>query len=242
MEDVSVLLAKAHAGDGEARELLIEKNLGLVHAVVARFLGRGAEREDLFQIGVIGLLKAIDRFDTSYEVRFSTYAVPLITGEIKRFFRDDGPVKISRTIKEQSCRVQRAREVLLTRWGKEPTLTELVTETGLSLEEVIVALEASGPVESLYAPAYGEEREGVYLVDTIRSTDNGEEKMLNHMLLGSLLEELSPKERQVIEHRYFHNKTQCQVAGLLGMSQVQVSRLEKKVLLFMREKAGANIP
>ncbi|MBQ7919393.1 MAG: SigB/SigF/SigG family RNA polymerase sigma factor [Lachnospiraceae bacterium] len=241
MEEISVLLAKAHAGDVNARELLIEKNLGLVHAVVSRFLGRGVEREDLFQIGVIGLMKAIDRFDLSYDVKFSTYAVPLITGEIKRFFRDDGPVKISRSIKEQAYRVQKAREALQGKLGTEPTLKELVAETGLSLDEVIVALEAGGPVESLYAPAYGEEKDSAYLVDTIRSTDNGEEKMLNHMLLGSLLNGLAPRERQMIVHRYFENKTQCQVAQLLGMSQVQVSRMEKKVLLHMRKEAGEDI-
>ena len=241
MEEISVLLAKAHAGDIEARELLIEKNLGLVHAVVSRFLGRGAEREDLFQIGVIGLMKAVDRFDVAYEVKFSTYAVPLITGEIKRFFRDDGPVKISRSIKEQAVRVQRARELLQGRLGTEPTLKELVAETGLSMDEVIVAMEACGPVESLYAPAYGEEKEGTYLVDMVRSADNGEEKMLNHMLVGSLLECLEPREKQVILYRYYGNKTQCQVAQLLGMSQVQVSRLEKKVLLRMRKEAGCDI-
>ncbi len=241
MEEISVLLAKAHGGDGQARELLIEKNLGLVHAVVSRFLGRGVERDDLFQIGVIGLMKAIDRFDLSYEVKFSTYAVPLITGEIKRFFRDDGPVKISRSIKEQAYRVQKAREALQGRLGAEPTLRELVEETGLSLDEVIVAMEAAGPVESLYAPAYGEEKDSGYLVDTIRSVDNGEERMLNHMLVGSLLEQLQPKERQMIVHRYYENKTQCQVAELLGMSQVQVSRLEKKVLLHMRKEAGVDI-
>lgn len=238
MEEISVLLAKAHAGDGEARELLIEKNLGLVHAVVGRFLGRGQEREDLFQIGVIGLMKAIDRFDLSFEVKFSTYAVPLITGEIKRFFRDDGPVKISRGIKEQAYKVQRARETLQGRLGAEPTLMELVAETGLTLDEVIVAMEASGPVESLYAPAYGEEKESGYLVDTIKSTDNGEEKMLNHMLVGSLLDTLDDKERAIIVHRYYENKTQTQVAQMLGMSQVQVSRMEKKLLLHMRKEAG----
>lgn len=242
MEDISVLLAKAHAGDMQARELLIEKNLGLVHAVLSRFLGRGVEREDLFQIGVIGLMKAVDRFDSSFEVKFSTYAVPVITGEIKRFFRDDGPVKISRTIKEQAVRVQRARELLQGKRGAEPTLKELVEETGLTMDEVIVALEACGPVESLYAPAFGEEKEGAYLVDMVRSTDNGEEKMLNHMLVGSLLKCLEPRERQVIIHRYYDNKTQCQVARLLGMSQVQVSRLEKKVLLRMRRVAGTDIP
>lgn len=241
MEDISVLLAKAHAGDMQARELLIEKNLGLVHAVVSRFLGRGAEREDLFQIGVIGLMKAVDRFDPSFEVRFSTYAVPLITGEIKRFFRDDGPVKVSRSIKEQACRVQRAREFLQGKEGREPTLKELVEESGLTMDEVIVAMEACGPVESLYAPAFGEEKEGTYLVDMVCSTDNGEEQMLNHMLVGSLLNCLGPKEKQVILYRYYGNKTQCQVAQLMGMSQVQVSRLEKKVLLRMREEAGADI-
>ncbi len=241
MEEISVLLAKAHAGDGNARELLIEKNLGLVHAVISRFMGRGAERDDLFQIGVIGLMKAVDRFDMNFDVKFSTYAVPLITGEIKRFFRDDGPVKISRSIKEQAYKVQRAREALQARLGTEPTLKELVEETGLSLDEVVVAMEASGPVESLYAPSYGEDKDSAYLVDTIRSTDNGEERMLNHMLLGTLLETLEPKERQVIIHRYYGNKTQCQVASLMGMSQVQVSRLEKKVLLQMRKKAGADI-
>lgn len=252
MEEVAVLIARSQAGDKEAREVLIEKNLGLVHTIVRRFLGRGVEPEDLFQIGTIGLMKAVDKFDTSYDVKFSTYAVPMITGEIKRFLRDDGPVKVSRTIKENGVKVKMARQKLQGSEGREPTLQEIARETGLDVEDVVLAMEASVEVESIYAAVYQDDGSEVYLVDKVvrgrsgavgssaaggcSSEDTEKEKLLNHILLKQLLDSLRPQDRELIQMRYFQNKTQMEVAAVLGVSQVQVSRLEKKILLCLREQ------
>ena len=241
MEEVSVLISKAQQGDKEAREVLIEKNLGLVHASVHRFVGRGVEPEDLFQIGVIGLMKAIDHFDLSYEVKFSTYAVPLITGEIKRFLRDDGIVKVSRTIKEQAMKLRLVRQKLQASLGREPGLEELAAESGLSREEIIMATEADSKVESIYACVYQNDGSEVTLVDTLGREDEEKDALLNHMLLEQLLAKLNEKELQLIRMRYFQEKTQVEVAKCMGISQVQVSRLEKKILLSMRKFAEGRV-
>ena len=255
MEEVSVLIERSQAGDKQAREVLIEKNLGLVHHIVRRFVGRGYEPEDLFQIGTIGLMKAIDKFDLSMEVKFSTYAVPMITGEIKRFVRDDGLVKVSRTIKENGLKVRLARQRLQAKLNREPTLQEIAAEAVLSEEEVVLAMEAGIEVESIYSAAYQEDGSEVFLVDRVVQSTNGcvgsslgsvgsisydaeKEELLNHLLLTQLLNGLDTKERELIHMRYFQNKTQTEIAGILGISQVQVSRLEKKILLRLREKAG----
>ncbi len=254
MEETSVLIARSQAGEKDAREVLIEKNLGLVHHIVRRFSGRGYDPEDLFQIGTIGLMKAIDKFDLKLGLQFSTYAVPMITGEIKRFLRDDGPVKISRTIKENGLKVKLARQKLQAREGREPTLQEIMAETGFSSEDAVMAMEASIEVESIYSAVYQDDGSEVYLVDKVvrganssvgssmvgvfDSEDTEKEQLLNHMLLKQLLETLEPSERKLISMRYFQNKTQMEIAGILGISQVQVSRLEKKILLRLRERAG----
>ena len=253
MEEMSVLIARSQAGENSAREVLIEGNLGLVHHIVRRFAGRGYEMEDLFQIGTIGLMKAIDKFDLNLGVKFSTYAVPMIMGEIKRFLRDDGPVKVSRTIKENGIKVNMAGQRLQAKEGREPTLKELSEATGLTVEEVVLALEASIEVESIYAAVYQDDGSEVYLVDKVVRGSNGvgssavggcdgrdveKDELLNHMLLNQLLDSLEPQDRELICMRYFQNKTQTEVAARLGISQVQVSRLEKKILLRMREKAG----
>lgn len=241
MEEVEVLIAKSQQGDKNAREVLTLKNLGLVHAIVRRFLGRGVDQEDLFQIGTIGLMKAIDHFDLGYEVKFSTYAVPLISGEIKRFLRDDGPVKVSRTLKEQGLKVALARQKLQGRMGREPTLEEIAGECGLSLEEIVAATEADYQVESIYAPMYQKDGNEVLLMDTLGQEDKEKEMLLNHLLLQQLMEELSETESQLIKMRYFQDKTQTEVAGCMGISQVQVSRMEKKILLAMRAKVQEKI-
>ncbi len=252
MEETSVLIARSQAGESSAREVLIEGNLGLVHHIVRRFAGRGYDMEDLFQIGTIGLMKAIDKFDLSLGVKFSTYAVPMIMGEIKRFLRDDGPVKVSRTIKENGTKVKMASQMLQSEIGREPTLSELTEATGLSAEEVVLAMEASIEVESIYAAVYQDDGSEVYLVDKVVRGKNGvgssvvggcdgadpeKEELLNHMLLEQLLAALEPRDRELIQLRYFQNKTQTEVASRLGISQVQVSRLEKRILLRMREVA-----
>lgn len=255
MEELSVLIERSQAGDKQAREVLIENNLGLVHHIVRRFIGRGHDPEDLFQIGSIGLMKAIDKFDLTVGVKFSTYAVPMITGEIKRFLRDDGPVKVSRTIKENGLKVRMARQRLQAALHREPTMQELAKEAALTEEDIVIAMEAAVEVESLYSAVYQDDGSEMYLVDkvvqgeqgcvgsslgngTIGCMDVEKDRLLDHMLLKQLLDGLEDKERELIYMRYFQNKTQTEIASLLGISQVQVSRLEKKILLRLRERVG----
>lgn len=237
MEEMSVLIERSHTGDKQAREVLIEKNLGLVHHIVKRYLNRGVDAEDLFQIGCIGLMKAIDKFDLGFDVKFSTYAVPMISGEIKRYLRDDGMVKVSRTIKENGWKVKKAREQFQQENGREPTLQEIAELAGLSVEEAVLAMDAGAEVESIYRSVYQSDGSEIYLADQLASKSNEKEKLLNHMLLRQLLGELEGEERELIFLRYFQGRTQTDVAERLGISQVQVSRLEKRILRRMRERA-----
>ena len=236
MEEVTVLIARSQAGDKEAREILIEKNLGLVHHIVKRFLGRGYDAEDLFQIGSIGLMKAIDKFDLSFDVKFSTYAVPMISGEIKRFLRDDGMVKVSRSLKENGWKVRQASERIAHEMGRDASLQEIMEATGLSKEDIVMAMEANVEVESIYKSVYQSDGNEIYLVDRLPEKRDENEKLLNHMLLQQLMDELGEDERRLITLRYFQDKTQVEVAKKLGVSQVQVSRMEKKILIRMRER------
>ena len=237
MAENSVLIERARAGEKEAREVLTTQNLGLVHHIVKRFLGRGYEAEDLFQIGVIGLLKAIDKFDTTYDVKFSTYAVPLITGEIKRFIRDDGMVKVSRNLKENGMRVKYARERLNGKLGREPTLEEVALEANLAVEEVVLAMEANIQVESIYKSVYQSDGNEIFMVDQLADKrGNAHEEVLNQLVIHQLIEGLDKQEQRMITLRYYQDKTQTEVAKVLGISQVQVSRMEKKILLAMRQK------
>lgn len=237
MTENGVLIKRAQAGEKEAREALIEQNLGLVRHIVKRFLGRGHDAEDLFQIGVIGLIKSIDKFDTNYDVKFSTYAVPLITGEIKRFIRDDGMIKVSRTLKENNMRVKYARERLGNKLNREPALEEVAKEAQLSVEEVILALEANVQVESIYKSVYQNDGNEIFMVDQLADEKQNEQEMvLNHLVVRQLIDSLAEKEQKLISLRYYQNKTQTEVAKVLGISQVQVSRMEKKILLDMRSK------
>lgn len=235
MEEVAVLIARSQAGDKEAREVLIEKNLGLVHHIVKRFIGRGYDAEDLFQIGSIGLMKAIDKFDLSFDVKFSTYAVPMISGEIKRFLRDDGMVKVSRTLKENGWKVRQAAERISQEIGREPTLEEISEATGIAREDIVMAMEANIEVESIYKSMYQADGNEIFLVDKLPEKRDDNEKLLNHMLLEQLIDALSEEEKKLIRLRYFQDKTQMEVARKLGISQVQVSRMEKKILIRMRE-------
>ena len=237
MTENAVLIERAQAGEKEAREVLIEQNLGLVHHIVKRFMGRGYEAEDLFQIGVIGLIKSIDKFNTDYDVKFSTYAVPLITGEIKRFIRDDGMVKVSRTLKENGMRIKYARERLANSLNREPTMEEVAREAALTVEEVVLAMEANVQVESIYKSVYHSDDNEIFMVDQLADEkQNEQESVLNHMVVNQLIEDLRQKEQKLIRLRYYQEKTQTEVARALGISQVQVSRLEKKILLDMRQK------
>ncbi len=236
MEETMTLIERAHAGDKEARDRLVAENMGLVWSVVRRFAGRGCEMEDLIQIGSIGLIKAIDKFDLQYEVKFSTYAVPMITGEVKRFLRDDGMIKVSRSLKELSGKARLARELLNSRLGREPTLQELAAEVGVGMEELAAAVESEAEVESLNKTIYQSDGNEIRLIDRLEEEGREDEEIIDRLALHKLIRELSPKERKIIVMRYYQDKTQTQIAGEMGISQVQVSRLEKRILAAMRKK------
>lgn len=236
MDHTIALIQKSHQGDEEAKAQIVEENTGLIWCVVKRFYNRGAEAEDLFQIGSIGLLKAIDKFDLSYDVKFSTYAVPMISGEIKRFLRDDGMIKVSRSLKEMAYKAHCCREKLQGENGDEPSLGEIAKTMQVDKEELVLALEAGAEIESLHKTIYQKDGHEIQLLDKLEEKEEREEAVLNRMLLSQLLEQLRPEERQLIYLRYFANKTQTEVGNILGISQVQVSRMEKRILEEMREK------
>ena len=243
MDDTKELILRAHNGDKAASGKLVLENIGLVYSVSRRFAGRGYELEDINQIGTIGLIKAIDKFDDSFDVRFSTYAVPMIAGEIKRFLRDDGMLKVSRSLKENGYRIKKASDELVSQNGREATIEELAAATELSVEDVVMALEANTDVESIYRTIYQNDGNEVYLVDKLSGSSGdtvkdefagAQEQLLNSILLEQLLAELDELEGKLIMLRYFKEMTQTQVADKLGISQVQVSRLEKKILRKLR--------
>lgn len=235
-DDNRQLLIQAVQGDKEARERLVTDNIGLVYSVARRFLNRGYELEDLFQIGCIGLIKSIDKFDITYDVKFSTYAVPMITGEIKRFLRDDGMIKVSRTLKENAMKIRQAQENFIHENGREPTLLEVSNAVELTQEEVVEALDANIEVDSIYRTIYQSEGSDIQLVDRLEEKQDENEKVLNKMTIGKLMEQLEDREREIILLRYFEEKTQTEIAKLLGVSQVQISRIEKKVLAKLRKE------
>ena len=210
--------------------------MGLIHHVAKRFLGRGVEAEDLFQIGAIGLLKAVDRFDLGFGVRFSTYAVPMIAGEIRRFLRDDSMIKVSRSLKELAMKAARLREQLLMERGAEPGVEELASSLGVEPEELVQAMDSCTEVESLQKVISQGDSDGTSLMERVEQGKDEQEELLRRMLLEELLSSLEPKERRLIVLRFFGDLTQTQVAEDLGMSQVQVSRLEKKILQALKEK------
>ena len=236
MEHTLALLRRAHEGGKAARDTLVEENLGLVWSIVRRFTGRGVEAEDLFQIGSIGLLKAIDKFDPGYEVQFSTYAVPMITGEIKRFLRDDGMVKVSRPLKELSWKAYAVRERLERELGQEPSLSLIARELEVTMEELVMALDSGAEVESLQKTIYQGDGNDISLEDRLEERSGAQEQLLDRILLEETLDKLEARERQIIYLRYFEDKTQTEIARELGISQVQVSRMEKKILRIMRGK------
>ena len=233
--DTLTLINRAHQGDKLARDKILIENTGLIWSIVRRFLNRGHEGEDLFQIGCIGMLKSIDRFDTEFDVAFSTYAVPMIAGEIRRFIRDDGIVKISRKIKENQMKIMHQREIYINEKKQEPTIEELEKVCDLTKEEIVMAMDASRNVESIDKEMYS--KDSAYtLMDLAEDDTNIEETVLNKIMVQQLMDMLESKERKIINLRYFKNKTQSQVAKEMGMTQVQVSRLEKKILNSMRNE------
>ena len=230
-EDTLELIARSQAGDRSATERLVEENTGLVWSVARRFFGRGAEPDDLFQLGCVGFLKAVSGFDTAFGTQFSTYAVPKISGEIRRFLRDDGALKVSRGVKERSARIWQARTALEQRLGREPTLSELAAETGLTPEDIAQAETATGPLESLQRES-GEEH---FTLENVLGDYGQEEAMVERFALDEALARLGERERMVISLRFFHGLTQERAARVLGVSQVQVSRQERKALQALRE-------
>lgn len=231
MSTFSELIASAQAGDKSATEKLVEENSGLIWSVARRFLGRGVEADDLYQLGCLGFLKAVDGFDTNYGTQFSTYAVPKIAGEIRRFLRDDGTVKVSRTLKEQAVTIRSARNRLTLALGREPTVQEISRQTGLSPEEIALAETATAATESIQRQT-GDE--GFSLENVLTDTES-EEKMVEKIALRQAISALPERERTVIQLRYFHGLTQQRVAKIMAVSQVQVSRIEKKALTLLRE-------
>lgn len=230
MTRLEELISRAQSGDSSAMENLVEENSGLIWAVARRYLNRGTEAEDLYQLGCMGFLKAVEGFDLSYGTQFSTYAVPKISGEIRRFLRDDGAVKVSRSLKEQSAAIKSARSRLTTALGREPTIGEISRQTGFTPEEIALAETATAATESIQRET-GEE--GFSLENILTDTES-EEKMVEKIALRQAVEALPEREATVIRLRYFHDLTQQRVAKVLSVSQVQVSRIEKKAIAMLR--------
>ena len=230
MMAIEELIAKSQAGDRTAGEVLITENAGLIWSVAKRFLGRGAEADDLYQLGCLGFLKAVEGFDLNYGTKFSTYAVPKIAGEIRRFLRDDGAVKVSRTIKEQATLIKSARNRLMLLLDRDPTISELAEETGLTPEEIATAESATSATESIQKEC-GEDG---FSLEHILSDSESEEEMLEKISLKQAVSMLEEREGLVIQLRYFHGLTQQRVSQVLNVSQVQISRIEKRALMHLR--------
>lgn len=231
MSQLETLIARSQAGDRDATEQLVEENSGLVWSVVRRFLGRGTEPEDLYQLGCLGFLKAVEGFDLEYGTQFSTYAVPKIAGEIRRFLRDDGAVKVSRSLKEQAASIRAARNRLTAALGREPTIQEIARQLDLTPEEIALAETATAATESIQKQT-GEE--GFSLENVLTDTES-EERMVEKIALRQAIDALPQREKTIIQLRYFHSLTQQRVAKVMGVSQVQVSRIEKKAIGLLRQ-------
>jgi len=235
-EDNSKLIPLAKAGDEKAMNRVIEMNLPLVSSISKKFLNRGYDYEDIFQIGSIGLVKAIKNFDPSFNVKFSTYAVPMIIGEIKRFIRDDGIIKVSRNVKSLARKLHFDKEQLTKDLGRDPTIEEISKYSGVAKEDIVFAIESSTGLQYLYDTIHQDDGAPVLLIDKLSEKGVEDTEMIDRIALKEALRSLDTKSRQIIMLRYFKDKTQVQVAKLLGISQVQVSRIEKKVLVVMKKK------
>ncbi|PLR86076.1 RNA polymerase sporulation sigma factor SigF [Bacillus canaveralius] len=232
--EVKELIKKSQDGDQASRDTIVQKNMRLVWSVVQRFLNRGYEPDDLFQIGCIGLLKSVDKFDLSYDVKFSTYAVPMIIGEIQRFIRDDGTIKVSRSLKEMGNRIRKAKDELSKNLGRVPTVSELSEFLQIPAEDIILAQEAGRTPSSIHETVYENDGDPITLLDQI---DNGDEgKWFDKIALKEAISELDEREQLIVYLRYYKDQTQSEVAARLGISQVQVSRLEKKILQQMKDR------
>ncbi len=238
--EMDALLRRAQAGDEDAREKLIEGNLRLVLSVIQRFDKRGENPDDLFQVGCIGLIKAISNFDPDKQVRFSTYGVPMIAGEVRRYLRDNSVIRVSRSIRDVAYRVLQCKEALTTRLGREPTLEEISKELEIPLEEVSRALDAVCAPASLYDPVYSDGGDALTVMDQVRDTKNTEDGWMEHITLQNAFRALNDREKQILSLRFYDGKTQMEVASALGISQAQVSRLEKGAIGAMRKSVSVS--
>ena len=236
MDRTLVLIGRAHQGDKAARDLLFEENTGLIYSVAKRFLGRGVEMEDLFQIGSIGLLKAVDKFDMSYDVKFSTYAVPMIIGEIRRYLRDNNSIRVSRSLRDIAYKTIYTRENYMRQHLKEPTIAEIADEIGIDKEMIVYAMDAIQSPVSLFEPVYSEGGDTLYVMDQISDKKNLEENWVEDISLRDAMNRLGERERHIIDLRFYEGKTQMEVADEIGISQAQVSRLEKTALRRIKGK------
>ena len=237
--ETKTLLERARAGDRQAREKLIAGNLRLVLSVVQRFSGHGESMDDLFQVGVIGLIKAVDAFDLSQGVQFSTYGVPMIAGELRRFLRDHSALRVSRSMRDTAYRVLQAKEKLLASTGREPSVEALSAETGIARSEIVFAMDAICEPVSLYEPVFGDGGESACIMDQIGDTKNGDEQWLEQIALSEAVARLSPRERRILALRFYDGRTQTEVAREIGISQAQVSRLEKGAIGRIKQELGA---
>lgn len=234
-KDKKELLVKVRQGDETARTIFIKGNLRLVLSIVGRFTNSNESMDDLFQIGCIGLIKAIDNFDLEQGVQFSTYAVPMITGEIKRYLRDNSAIRVSRSLKDMAYKAIYAKEQFIRKNQKEPTVSEIASEIGVSKEDIVIALEAVSPTVSLYEPVFNEGQDTLYVIDQIKDTTSGEDNWVTHLVLNDAYKKLEQREQQIIRMRFYEYKTQMEVASEVGISQAQVSRLEKCALRNMKK-------
>ena len=233
-EETMMLIKESQNGDYEARDRLVEGNIKLVLSVIKKFNNRGVDLDDLFQVGAMGLIKAIDNFDMSLNVQFSTYAVPMIIGEIKRFLRDNSTIRVSRSLKDTAYKAITTRENLMKKNLKEPSITEIAEEIGISKADIVIALEAVTPSISLYEPVFNDGGDTLYVIDQVKDKKNTEDRWVRNIALKEAINRLSPRERQIITLRFFDCRTQTEVAKDLGISQAQVSRLEKCALRDMK--------
>ena len=230
MDHTIALIRQSHDGDEKAREQLVEENIGLIWCIVKRFYGRGAEPEDLFQIGSIGLLKAIDKFDVSLNVQFSTYAVPMIIGEIRRYLRDNNPIRVSRSVRDLAYRALQAKEKIIKEKQNEPTVEEIAKELGVTKEEVVMSLDAIQDPVSLQEPVYNEGSESIYIMDQVKDSKNTDELWAENITVAEAMKKLNKREKTIISKRFFDGRTQMEVAEEIGISQAQVSRIEKSAI------------
>ena len=238
--EMDTLLRLARAGDTKARDKLIEGNLRLVLSVIQRFGSRGENPDDLFQVGCVGLIKAIQNFDPDKQVRFSTYGVPMIAGEVRRYLRDNSAIRVSRSLRDAAYKVLQCKEAQTAALGREPTLEEIAKELGFSVEEVSQALDAVCAPVSLHDPVYDQGGDPLTVMDQVRDTRNTEEGWMEHITLRSAFQDLSDREKQILSMRFYDGRTQMEVAGLLGISQAQVSRLEKGAIGTLRKNVSVS--